>query len=344
MHGQRRTPAVWFPAIRTGTGTDVFTQRLCDNLNRRGIRAEIAWLPRRAEFLPWTVQAPNPPSWANVVHVNTWLHSRFIPAHLPVVATMHLCVHDPAFEPYKSRLQTLYHRHWIKPLEAIVLHRADRVVAVSHYTADRTREVFGTKDVLVIHNGVPIPADTNELPERQPHVPFRLLYVGNWSRRKGVDLLGRVMEVLGDRYELRYTADAYGTHLKVKLPVNCMCIGRVSGLQLQHAYKDADALLFPSRLEGFGLVAAEAMSNGLPVVAVNNSSLPEVIEDGVTGLLCPNDDIFEISRAIMNLAENADIWRNFSISSRSLVKHRFDINIKAGKYLSIYSEIVSSCN
>lgn len=44
--------AVWFLAIRTGTGTDVFTERLVEGLRKRGIRAEITWLPLRAEYLP----------------------------------------------------------------------------------------------------------------------------------------------------------------------------------------------------------------------------------------------------------------------------------------------------
>src|SRR5690606_2448467 len=93
------TPAVWLPAILAGTGADVFTMRLCDGLNARGLRAEITWLPRRAEYLPWTVQVPRPPEWANVAHVNSWLPQRFWPKGLPSVVTVHHLVHDPAYKP-----------------------------------------------------------------------------------------------------------------------------------------------------------------------------------------------------------------------------------------------------
>ena len=105
--------AVWFPAVRTGTGTDVFTERLVAGLSARGIKSGITWLPSRAEYAPWTVAAPEPPSWANVAHVNTWLHPRFIPRHLPFVATLHHCIHDPALRQYKGQLRTAYHRDWI---------------------------------------------------------------------------------------------------------------------------------------------------------------------------------------------------------------------------------------
>ena len=65
-----QAPAVWFPTVRTGTGTDVFTERLVEGLNQRGIRAAISWLPLRAEYAPWTVAIPKPPEWATVTHVN----------------------------------------------------------------------------------------------------------------------------------------------------------------------------------------------------------------------------------------------------------------------------------
>lgn len=89
-------PAVWFPAVRAHSGADVFTERLAEGLRARGIRAEITWLPLRAEYAPWSVPVPKPPAWANIVHTNSWLHPRFLPPSFPVITTLHSCVHDPA--------------------------------------------------------------------------------------------------------------------------------------------------------------------------------------------------------------------------------------------------------
>ena len=72
-------PAVWLPAIRTGTGTDAFTETLAASLKRRGLQAEISWLPHQAEVAPWAVPVPQAPQWANIAHVNTWLPKRFLP-------------------------------------------------------------------------------------------------------------------------------------------------------------------------------------------------------------------------------------------------------------------------
>ncbi|HLO94362.1 MAG TPA: glycosyltransferase family 4 protein, partial [Burkholderiaceae bacterium] len=243
MSAPAAAPAVWFPAIRTGTGSDVFTIRLCEGLNARGIRSEITWLPHRAEYLPWTVAAPVPPAWATLVHLNTWVHRRFIPTGLPLVATMHLCVHDPALRPYKSLAQRLYHRFWVRPMERHLLRRVRQLVAVSHYTAARTQDCLGVPAPLVIPNGVPLSpdwADPVRFLQRPAGQPFRLLYVGNWSRRKGVDLLAPLMQALGPGFELDYTADAHGAHQGASLPAHCRCIGRLGPDALQDAYRRAD--------------------------------------------------------------------------------------------------------
>src|SRR5262245_25262936 len=116
--------AVWFPTVRTGTGTDVFTVRMASALRQRGVRTEIAWLPLRAEYAPWTVAVPQPPAWATVAHVNTWLHTRFLPPHLPVVATIHHAVHHPDARAYKGPTRAAYHRWWIAPNERRVMRGA----------------------------------------------------------------------------------------------------------------------------------------------------------------------------------------------------------------------------
>src|SRR5690625_5098592 len=187
-------PAVWFPTVRTNTGTDVFTERLVAGLQAQGLQAAVHWLPLRAEYAPWTVTAPKAPTWANVCHVNTWLHARFVPEELPVVATVHHSVHDPEFRPYKSRMQAIYHRCWIAPIERRVIRQSDAGVVVSRYVADMSRKTLADAPYKDHHNRI----DTkNFVPdERRPHSQrklFRLLFVGRSIRRKTVALLAPIM-------------------------------------------------------------------------------------------------------------------------------------------------------
>ncbi len=335
------TPAVWFPTIRTGSGADVFTERLVEGLMRCNIRAEITWLPHRAEYAPWTVAKPKPPSWANIAHVNTWLPARFLPRDLPIVATMHHCVHDPALTPYKSLPQMLYHRLYIYRLEKQVLHRAATVTAVSRYTKKQTQIAFAVNPVRVIHNGIDLDGPFRSVSKNQPNRPFRLLFVGNPSRRKGFDLLFPILERLGTDFELWVTADSPRSQ---KLhPHNLRFLGtRLPTSEIIQCYQQTDALLFPSRLEGFGLAVLEAQACGLPVIATRGSSLPEVIEDGVTGILCPQDNIEAFAAAARRLAADHNLWQTMSAAARVRVESRFGLDAMIDGYLEIYRVCLTS--
>lgn len=333
------SPAVWFLAIRARTGADVFTMRLAEGLQRLGVRTEISWLPHHAEYQPFTVPVPNPPEWANIVHVNTWLHRRFVPLGLPLMATRHHCVHDPAFSKYKNWRQAVYHKLWIKPIEAWILSHANMVTAVSQYTADKTIEAFGVRDIRVIHNGV----DTRvfrSVHDQGLHSPFRLLYVGSWSKRKGVDLLAPIMASLGEDFELRYTSDPASKHVNGSLPSNCHCIGKPDNSTLVALYQSSDALLFPTRLEGFGQVAAEALACGLPIITTNGSAMTEVVTDGGTGFLCRQDDIEDFVCAIVALSQCEEGWSRMSTNAAEAARNYFGIDAMVEKYLNAYEAIL----
>lgn len=331
---------VWFPAVRCGSGTDMFTERLATALSQRGIRAEITWLSQRAEYAPWSVAIPKPPSWANIVHVNTWLPIRFVPKKLLVVATIHSCIHDPTLLPFKSSLKELYHRVWIYRVESAILTRAQKVVAVSQYAAAQARATFSHHGITVIHNGIDC-TRFKSISRRESHHPFRLLYVGNWSALKGVSLLGPIMERLGQDFELRYTADRNGRHKRYRLPNNCICLGRLHGIeQVVAAYHTADALLFPSHLEGLPLAVLEAMACDLPVIAARVSSLPEVIEHGVTGWLCEHHDQNKFVEACRALAQDSTQWRAMSEATSVRARQYWDEAVMVDRYLECYRSLL----
>lgn len=332
------TPAIWFPTVRTGTGTDVFTERLVADLQKRGLRAEIKWLPLRAEYAPWTVAAPEVPSWANVVHVNTWLHARFLPKSLPIVATIHHAVHHPEAYAYKSSLQSAYHRWWIAPNERQVLRRATHAVAVSQFVADTAKQTLLSVPINVIYNSVDTGQFMPSVRKRHPGEPFRLLYVGGWTALKGVSLLSPIMRELGAGFELHYTGDQKAAPDRSNTFKNMHDIGRLKGdIAVAAAMQGADALLFPSRSEGFGLVAAEAMSCGRPVIATRGTSITEVVEDRVTGFLCTRDDIQAFASAARKLAADTTLYRKMAEAARLRVEQRFSPKVMLDSYIRIYN-------
>lgn len=336
-------PAIWFPTVRTGTGTDVFTERLVVALRERGLRAEINWLPLRAEYAPWTIPIPRPPAWATVAHVNTWLHSRFLPKHLPLVATIHHAVHHPGSNAYKGGVRAAYHRYWIAPNERRVLNRANRVVAVSQFVADTARQTLLDVPMQVIFNGV----DTNlyqpNLNTKKPNTPFRLLFVGSWMARKGVDLLAPIMRELGDEFVLYYTGGPAAKKDKAGMPTNMHDIGRLFGdKEVIKEMQNADALLFPSRSEGHPLVGIEAMACGLPIIGMQGSSVAEVVNDGQTGLLCPSDDVAALVAAIRKLPTDLIRLAAMAQAARLNVIKRFSDTAMVDSYVVGYRSLLTN--
>lgn len=331
---------IWFPTVRANTGADIFTQRLAEALEKRGVRTQITWLPHRAEYLPWSVTVPEPPPWANVVHVNSWLHRRFIPPNLTVVVTLHSGIHDPILTPYKSMAQMLYHRTWIRGCEIEAIRSATVVTSVSSYSATQAEKIFSYRGVIPVHNWIDVNVFTPTLRPSQDS-PFRLLFVGGMRKLKGADLLKKIMSNLGDDFILRYTGNPSPTEWEVDLPSNMFSIGRLNKQhELVEAYTSSDALLFPTRLEGFGLVALEAQSCGLPVIATNCSSLPEVVEDGVTGFLCQQDNIGEFADAARKLRHDRDLWAAMRIAARERAVSCFSEERAIDKYLELYQTLI----
>jgi glycosyltransferase involved in cell wall biosynthesis len=337
----KSTHAIWFPAIRTGTGTDIFTIRLVQALSRRGIRSDITWLPHRAEYAPWSVPRPLPPPWANIVHINSWLPQRFVPKNLPLIVTSHGCVHDPLFDPYKNLIRKLYHRIWIRHCETENIARALAVTAVSYYTAEQTSRIFGRSGIEVIYNWIDTKIYTPSL-RPHPHNPFRLLFVGKPSRRKGCDLLPLIMDRLGPEFELRYTGLPQDLGVK-KLPSNIISIGHLKDeSSLIEAYRNADALLFPSRLEGLSLVMLEAQTIGLPVIATNVSSLPEVVKHNQTGLLCPLDDTEAFAKAVCTLRESPNRWSEMCAQAAAHARDYFSERSAIDAWIDLYNRAIAA--
>ncbi|CAK0777483.1 conserved hypothetical protein [Gammaproteobacteria bacterium] len=337
-----RVPAIWFPTIRAGSGSDVFTMRLVDALNNSGIRAEITWFSHRAEYAPWTVPLPTPPSWANIAHVNSWLPRRFLPRNLPILVTAHHCVLDPALRSYKSFLQSLYHQTWIRFLEQRNLDHATRISTVSQYTEKSIQSVYQCRTMEVIPNSVDL-TTFKSISRQHFHTPFRLLFVGNWSRRKGADLLFPILKSLGNNFELWILAGPRASEVSI-LEKNVRILPRCKDdFEMVTLYQNCDALLFPSRLEGFGLAVLEAQACGLPVITTDGSALPEVIEDGVTGFLCPQDDVIAFSEAVQRLALDLVLWKDMCAAARKRVEIHFDPKIILGSYLSLYQSILTEC-
>ncbi len=324
---------IWLPYLHAGSGADVFTGRLASGLIGSGVEVTSAAFPKRWQYSPWRLKSCAPPPGTNAIIANTNIAFAFAGRGIPVVAIEHHCVLDPAYAPYRSAAQAIYHELLVRRFEKASLRTADAVVAVSRYTADSLHAALGGLRAHVILNGI----ETDFFcpgPEPKPPLegrPVRLLFVGNLIRRKGADLLPKIMAALGGGFELRYTAGLRSSDPFAGMP-GMIPLGRLTREQLRDEYRRADLLLFPTRFEGFGYAAAEAMACGTPVVTTRCSSLPEVVDDGVTGRLCKIDDVADFTRAIKSLSESSETLFSMAQEARAVGTKRFSLREMTRNY------------
>jgi len=329
---------VWLPALRVGSGTDTFTERLAAGLLRRGIGVRVQWFPAAWEYQ--LRPQVKPPAGCDLMHANSW-HAELFGGPLPRVSTVHICVHDPLAARFRSPAQALYHRYWIRRREAAAIRRSIAVTAVSHYTRVASLNAFGRflePRFRVIHNWVDTrcfaPADPPEVPVFRP---FRLLFVGNALTRKGFDLLPGLMRRLGEGFELHYTRGRSSAGATDNLPANMHPVDQINEeLKMAALYRSCDALLFPSRLEGFGYAALEAQACGLPVVGFAASSLPEIVINEETGLLVALDDSEGLETACRRLAGEPGLRDRLGDAARRRVLSSFAESILIADYIAIY--------
>lgn len=330
---------IWLPYVVCGSGTDVFTRRLEKFFNAAGHTAVTTPYAHNFQYAPRLLTWTHGPRDYDIVLANSWNGFAFKRDDRPVVVVEHLCVFDPALRPYTSFAQRIFHRGIVYPHEKLSLHSATKWVAVSEYTGRAAQSAFRCSAPQVIHNGVDTQFFSPGSVQPRAGRPFRILFIGNLTRRKGADLLSPIMSRLGERFELLYTSGLRAGGVLAPLP-NMRAIGRLNQAQMRKAYRECDVALFPSRLEGLSYAAAEAMACGLPLVASNSSSFPEMVDDGVNGHLCPVDDVEAFVAAIRGFAEDREGHALARSAARETAVSKFDVVQMGRRYLNLLQRVV----
>jgi glycosyltransferase involved in cell wall biosynthesis len=189
------------------------------------------------------------------------------------------------------------------------------VVACSHDLSRRINASMGPiQGLSVIHNGVNTESFVSQrLPSVKPSEPG-LLSVGKFERKKGQDVLIKAFAFIASDYpNLRLVlVGAKDVELR-NLQKLCVASGleaRVSFFtdvphaQIADHFNQASIFVLPSRQEPFGIVLLEAGCFSLPVIASKVGGIPEIIEDGTTGLLVEHDQPHELALALRSLLDN----------------------------------------
>lgn len=180
-------------------------------------------------------------------------------------------------------------RRVIVAIERLLALRTDRILLISGHERESAEAVGMPRDKLVtIPNA--IAADPPAIPAAAwDDARIKLLFVGRFDRQKGLDLLIDAIRPLGDKFALRVVGSpVVGKPTDFGPPLDFVdFVGWRDRDGVSAEMKAADAVVVPSRWEGFGLVATEAMRLGKPVIASDAGGLNDILDHDRFGISFP---------------------------------------------------------
>jgi len=199
------------------------------------------------------------------------------------------------------------------------------VVAASEFLAAEAR-ALGARDVRVVPFGVTVPEHVGE-PDDPPHV----LYAGRLSEEKGI------LEFLQATEGLPRVIVGDGP-LRARVPG---AVGFVPPAELGAYYERAAVVCVPSRREGYGMIAREAMAYGRPVVASAVGGLLDAVADGETGLLVPPGDAAALRVALERLLADAELRVRLGAHARPIAAQRWQAQAGVGALIAAFDDALA---
>jgi glycosyltransferase involved in cell wall biosynthesis len=262
---------------------------------------------------------------------------------------------------YGVEVPIVAHHHHLDPsplnriIEGPVMCAVERVIVGSEFARRQAVEQLGVpvERFAVVPYGV----DRAFSPGPRPEALARrlgvsgapiVLYLGALERRKNLSFL---LDVWRDVAETRpdarlivagggsLEAELRGRARALGIETSVIFTGRVPAADKVEYYRLADMFVFPSTMEGFGLVVAEAMSCGLPVVVSDRGSLPELVLPAAGALLAHPSDRGAFVRGILSLLGDATLRRRFGAANRERVERLFRWDICAAATARVYEEV-----
>lgn len=237
-------------------------------------------------------------------------YSAYTPLRLPLDRPVGVTVHHVTGPTARERWGRVLGAG-LAAWERRVLRRSRWFTATSLATLATLREIVRPDaEIRLVQAGVP--DELFDLPRREEGF---VLYFGrlDWFQ-KGLDtLLEATALLVRERPELELRIAGRGKDAErvaaaldgLGIARNVRLLGAVSEEARRELFSGARVLMMPSRFEGFGMVAAEAMAAGLPVVAAAAGSLPEVVDAPRGGRLVPPGDPAALAREVASLLDDA---------------------------------------
>jgi len=285
--------------------------------------------------------------YADVVHL-TAVYSP------PTIPTLLICrllgkpvVWSPrgALQRWKGSTKPFVKKIWEKICNILIKQGKCVFHVTSESEASISLERMPKVIAKLIPNGVDIPEN---LPEKKwlPDEKLRLLFIGRLHPKKGIENLLRAIKILDDvsvnlsiygSGDDDYTVSLHRLVCELELEDSVKFHGHVIGEEKMNAFMQSDLCVIPSYTENFGMVIAEALVHGIPVIASNGTPWKEIESQGC-GLWIKNTPE-NIAKAINNI--DRDLLSVMGSKGRTWIKNKFTWRFVASQIHELYETIIA---
>lgn len=271
--------------------------------------------------------------------------------HCPAVIRLH--GERYTFDKYTPGMTLTAEVRLTRLLQRIALRRVAMLASPSQAHADEIR-----KEISGLRPGITVLANSIEVDKLEPAAEPQpklntVLFVGRIEPLKGVvTLLEAASQAKQQIPDIRFVfaggfseklprAEFYRLVRQHGLEPYVEDKGAVSRDVLYELYQQSALVVLPSHYETFGVAAVEAMCFAKPVVATRAGALPEVIEDGITGVLVDDGDAGGLSNAIVLLLKDPELVKAMGSAARARASRQFSIARNLESNLDFYRKVLS---
>ena len=235
----------------------------------------------------------------------------------------HNCLEDPG----KSFAYAV--RNWFARVRRCMLDNVDMFIVQSQFQ----KSVFAANGISANHLGV-VPGLLPTIPEKSPELGETVSFVGRISPEKGIhEFLDAARRLPSIPFAVAGDYSDY-PRLAVDGPANVSWRGFLGKTELQKFFEQSRVLVFPSRwYEGFPNVATQAMAEGKPIIASRIGVFPEIVNDGVTGVLCDVRDNAGLATCIETLYRDPETCRRMGDAGRAKAQAHYG-------HVAIYEQLM----
>lgn len=291
----------------------------------------------------------------NIIHAHDWLTTYAAKVlkwsfNIPMVCTIHATEYGR-----NGGIQTDMQRY-ISSSEWMLTYEAWKVITCSSYMRKQISDIFSTPfdKIRVIPNGVDSitfdlefdePAFRREFANDDEKIVF---FIGRHVYEKGIHLLiEAASKIVAENKKTRFIIGGKGPmteELKSRvkqlgLENNISFVGYMDDATRNKMYKVADAAVFPSLYEPFGIVALEAMSAGCPVVVSDTGGFSEIIEHKVNGLKVITGWTPSIEDNVCEILKNEELAKELKENGQHYTFEQYAWDIIAQSTISLYEEV-----